>query len=173
MTSEERSQYRGQTMRIVTSLIASCLLLSGAALNAQLATKKSMTLEAARQIAAAAEAEAKKNKWNVVIAIVDDGANLVYLQKMDETQIGSIEVAQEKARTAVKFKRASKVFEEAVKGGRQVVLKLPGALPIEGGLPLMSDGKVIGAIGVSGVQSNEDGIIAAAGEAAFSRMAAR
>ena len=160
-------------MRIVTTLVASLALLGSSALHAQLATKKTMTLEAARQIAAAAEAEARKNKWNVVIAIVDDGANLVYLQKMDETQIGSIEVAQEKARTAVKFKRASKVFEDAVKGGRQVVLKLPGALPIEGGLPLMIDGKMVGAIGVSGVQSNEDGIIAAAGVETFNRMAAR
>jgi len=160
-------------MRIVTTLVASLALLGASALNAQLATKKTMTLEAAKQIAAAAESEARKNKWNVVIAIVDDGANLVFLQKMDETQIGSIEVAQEKARTAVKFKRASKVFEEAVKGGRQVVLKLPGALPIEGGLPLMIDGKVVGAIGVSGVQSNEDGIIAAAGVETFNRMAAR
>lgn len=160
-------------MRIVTTLIASFALLGASAMNAQLATKKTMTLEAAKQIAAAAESEARKNKWNVVIAIVDDGANLVFLQKMDETQIGSIEVAQEKARTAVKFKRASKVFEEAVKGGRQVVLKLPGALPIEGGLPLMIDGKVVGAIGVSGVQSNEDGIIAAAGVETFNRMAAR
>lgn len=160
-------------MKIVTTLIASFALWGASAMNAQLATKKTMTLEAAKQIAAAAESEARKNKWNVVIAIVDDGANLVFLQKMDETQIGSIEVAQEKARTAVKFKRASKVFEEAVKGGRQVVLKLPGALPIEGGIPLMIDGKMVGAIGVSGVQSNEDGIIAAAGVEAFNRMAAR
>lgn len=160
-------------MRIAATLFTFLMLAGTGVLPAQLATKKNMTLEAAKQIAVAAEAEARKNKWNVVIAIVDDGANLVYLQKMDETQIGSIEVAQEKARTAVKFKRASKVFEDAVKGGRQVVLKLPGALPIEGGLPLMMDGKVIGAIGVSGVQSNEDGIIAAAGVAAFSRMSAR
>jgi glc operon protein GlcG len=160
-------------MRIAATFCIVLMLAGTSVMSAQLATKKSMTLEAAKQIAAAAEAEARKNKWNVVIAIVDDGANLVYLQKMDETQIGSIEVAQEKARTAVKFKRASKVFEDAVKGGRQVVLKLPGALPIEGGLPLTMDGKVIGAIGVSGVQSNEDGIIAAAGVAAFSRMEAR
>lgn len=160
-------------MRIAATFFTFLMLAGTSVLPAQLASKKSMTLEAAKQIAGAAEAEARKNKWNVVIAIVDDGANLVYLQKMDETQIGSIEVAQEKARTAVKFKRASKVFEDAVKNGRQVVLKLPGALPIEGGLPLMMDGKVIGAIGVSGVQSNEDGIIAAAGVAAFSRMGAR
>ncbi|MBS1830458.1 MAG: heme-binding protein [Acidobacteria bacterium] len=157
-------------MKIATTLMMSLLLLGAASAQAQLASKKGMTLEAAKQIAAAAEAEARKNKWNVVIAIVDDGANLVYLQKMDETQIGSIEVAQEKARTAVKFKRPSKAFEDAVKGGRQVVLKLPGALPVEGGIPLMLDGRVVGAIGVSGVQSNEDGIIAAAGVEAFGKM---
>lgn len=150
--------------------MTSLLLLGAGSAQAQLASKKGMTLEAAKQIAAAAEAEARKNKWNVVIAIVDDGANLVYLQKMDETQIGSLEVAQEKARTAVKFKRPSKAFEDAVKGGRQVVLKLPGALPVEGGIPLMMGGKVVGAIGVSGVQSNEDGIIAAAGVEAFGKM---
>ncbi|MFN7933675.1 MAG: heme-binding protein [Bryobacteraceae bacterium] len=157
-------------MKIATTLMTSLLLLGAASAQAQLASKKGMTLEAAKQIAAAAETEARKNKWNVVIAIVDDGANLVYLQKMDETQIGSVEVAQEKARTAVKFKRPSKALEDAVKGGRQVVLKLPGALPVEGGIPLMLDGKVVGAIGVSGVQSNEDGIIAAAGVEAFGKM---
>lgn len=157
-------------MKIATTLMTSLLLLGTASAYGQLASKKGMTLEAAKQIASAAEAEARKNRWNVVIAIVDDGANLVYLQKMDETQIGSIEVAQEKARTAVKFKRPSKALEDAVKGGRQVVLKLPGALPVEGGIPLMLDGKVVGAIGVSGVQSNEDGIIAAAGVEAFGKM---
>jgi uncharacterized protein GlcG (DUF336 family) len=137
----------------------------------QLASKKSLTLAAAKQIAAAAEAEAIKNKWTVVIAIVDDGANLVYLQRIDGTQIGSIEVAQEKARSAVKFKRPTKTFEENLVGGRQAILKLPGAMPVEGGLPLMIDGVVLGAIGVSGVTSQQDGVIAAAGLAAFEKMA--
>jgi uncharacterized protein GlcG (DUF336 family) len=145
------------------------LVLSGAAL-AQLATKKALTLVAAKEIAAAAEAEAVKNKWNVVIAVVDDGGHLVYLQRMDETQIGSVEVAQEKARTAVRFKRPSKALEDAVAGGRNVVLRLPGALPVEGGLPLTADGKIIGAIGVSGVTSQQDGQIAAAGVAALAKM---
>lgn len=137
---------------------------------ADLATKKTMTLAAAKKIAAAAEAEAVKNKWPVVIAILDDGANLVYLQKMDTTQIGSIDVAIAKAASAVKFKRPSKAFEEAVAGGRQAILKLPGAIPVEGGLPLMSDGVVIGAIGVSGVTSQQDGQIAGAGAAEFAKM---
>lgn len=134
-----------------------------AGLFAQLGSKRSMTLEAAKQIAAAAEAEARKNNWNVVIAVLDDGANLVYLQRMDETQIGSVDVAIAKAASAVKFKRPTKAFEDALKGGRQAILGLPGALPVEGGLPLTSDGKIIGAIGVSGVQSFEDAQIAKAG----------
>ena len=138
--------------------------------SAQLGTKKSMTLAAAKQIAAAAEAEAVKNNWTVVIAVVDDGANLVYLQKADNTQIGSIEIAQEKAKTSVRLKRPTKALEDVVLGGRNTVLKAPGVLPIEGGLPLMIDGVVVGAIGVSGVTSQQDGVVAAAGAAAFEKM---
>ncbi len=130
---------------------------------AELTTKKALNLAAAKEIAAAAEKEARANKWNVVIVVVDEGANLIYLQRMDETQIGSIDVAIAKAQSAVKFKRPTKVFEDALKGGRQAILKLPGAIPVEGGLPIQADGRVIGAIGVSGVQSFEDAQIAAAG----------
>ena len=89
----------------------------------------------------AAEAEARKNNWNVVICVVDDGANLMYLQKMDGTQIGSVDIAQMKARTAIKMKRPSKVLEDAVAGGRNAVLKLPDVLPVEGGVPLVIDGR--------------------------------
>lgn len=130
---------------------------------AELTTKKALNLAAAKELAAAAEKEARANKWNVVIAVVDEGANLIYLQRMDETQIGSIDVAIAKAQSAVKFKRPTKLFEDALKGGRQAILKLPGAIPVEGGLPIQADGRVIGAIGVSGVQSFEDAQIAAAG----------
>ncbi|MBM3766142.1 MAG: heme-binding protein [Acidobacteria bacterium] len=136
----------------------------------QLSSKKALNLEAAKKIAAAAEAEARKNNWNVVICIVDDGANLIYLQKMDGTQIGSVDIAQMKARTAIKMKRPSKVLEDAVAGGRNAVLKLPDVLPVEGGLPLMAGTDFIGAIGVSGVTSQQDGQIAAAGVAAASAM---
>jgi uncharacterized protein GlcG (DUF336 family) len=149
------------------------LALAAALPAADLATKKALTLEVAKQIAAAAEAEAAKNKWTVVICVVDDGANLIYLQRMDETQIGSVEVAQEKARTAVRFKRPSKALEDAVVGGRMAVLKLPGATPVEGGIPLMADGKLIGAIGVSGVTSQQDGQVAAAGVAALAKIVGR
>ena len=139
--------------------------------NAQLATKKALTLDAAKKIAEAAHAEAVANKWTMVIAIVDDGANLIYLERADGTQIGSVEVAQEKAKTAVKFKRATKVLEDAVAGGRNAILKLPGALPVEGGVPLMIDGVVLGAIGVSGATSAQDGQVAAAGVKVFEEMA--
>ena len=142
-------------------------------LSAQLATRKALTLDVAKQIAAAAEAEAKKNSWNVVIAIFDEGGNLIYLQRMDETQIGSIEVAQRKALSAIKFKRPTKAFEEALVGGRQAILSLPGAVPVEGGLPITHEGRVIGAIGVSGVTSQQDGQIAKAGVDALAKIAGK
>jgi uncharacterized protein GlcG (DUF336 family) len=130
---------------------------------ADLATRKAITLEVAKQMAAASEAEALRNKWNVVITIVDEGANVIYLQRMDETQIGSIDVAIQKAQSAIKFKRPTKAFEDAVAGGRTAVLRLPGAMPVEGGLPISVDGRIIGAIGVSGVTSQQDAQIAKAG----------
>ena len=154
-------------MRRLVGLALLLTALTGSTMNAQLATKKAMTLAAAKQIAAAAEAEAAKNKWTMVIAVIDDGGNLVYLERMDGTQIGSVDVAIQKAQSAVKFKRPTKVFEEALKGGRQAILRLPGALPVEGGVPIVVDGQVIGAIGVSGAQSTEDGQCAAAGIAAL------
>ena len=155
-------------MKLLTTLLLLSML-PMAAVAAELANKKALTLQIAKQIAAAAEAEAVKNGWTVVIAILDDGANLIYLQRMDETQIGSIEVAQAKGRSAVMFKRPTKAFEDGLAGGRQALLKLPGAIPIEGGIPLMVDGKLVGAIGVSGVQSNQDGQIAQAGANAFNK----
>ena len=133
----------------------------------ELATKKVLTLEAAKLMAAAAQAEAKKNSWNMVICVVDDGGYLIYLERMDGTQLGSVQVAQDKARTAVLFKRPSKALEEAVAGGRTVVMKLAGATPVEGGIPVMVETQLIGAIGVSGATSPQDGQVAAAGVAAL------
>ncbi len=153
-------------MRIAISLALAALFSTGAALAQDLTTKKSLNLAFAKKIAAAAEAEARKNNWNVVIAVLDEGANLIYLQRMDGTQIGSIDVAIAKGASAIKFKRPTKVFEEAVKGGRNAILALPGAIPVEGGEPITADGNIIGAVGVSGVQSDQDGIIARAGTAA-------
>ena len=155
-------------MRIL--LLAVPLLALSLAAPAQLTTKKALTLDAARKIAAAAEVEAKKNNWNVVITVVDDGGVLLYLERMDGTQIGSVDIAQMKARTAIKMKRPSKALEDAVAGGRNAVLKLPDVLPVEGGLPLTVDGQFVGAIGVSGVTSAQDGQIAAAGVAALASM---
>ena len=125
--------------------------------------KNALTLADAKQIAAAAEAEALKNNWRVTIAVLDDGGNLLFLQRIDEAPLGSIVVAQEKARTALLFKRPTKVFEEIIASGRTAMLTLPGATPIEGGLPLLNNGQLIGAIGVSGVQSPQDAQIAGAG----------
>ena len=120
-------------------------------------------IDAARKVAAAAIAEGKKNGWTVAAAIVDPGGNLVYFERIDGTQNGSSVVAQEKARTAAAFKRPSKMFEDAVKAGNTQFLKLPGALPIDGGLPLVMDGKIVGAVGVSGAASAQDAQCAKAG----------
>lgn len=125
--------------------------------------KKALSLADAKQIAAASEEEARNNQWSVTIAILDDGGNLLYLQRMDEAPMGSIVVAQEKARTAFLFKRSTKSIEDVIVGGRSVMLRLPGATPIEGGLPLLNDGHMVGSIGVSGVQSPQDAQVARAG----------
>jgi glc operon protein GlcG len=157
-------------LRMILGMTLLGLLLNGATASAQLMDKKALSLEVAKKIAAAAEEEAIKNKWPMAIVIVDDGGHLVYLQRIDDTQIGSIEVAIQKAKSAVNYKRPTKVFEEAVTGGRNVVLVLPGAIPIEGGLPLAVDGKVIGAIGVSGATAQQDGQVAKAGADAMSKI---
>ena len=127
--------------------------------------KPALSLADAKAVANVARAKAEENNWNVVIAIVDEGGHLMLLERMDYTQLGSIEVAQEKAKTAYLFRRPTKKLEEAVLGGRTIILNLPHATPIEGGVPLMNKGEMIGAIGVSGVQSSQDGLIAEAGAA--------
>jgi glc operon protein GlcG len=130
-------------------------------------TKPILTLEEARLIAAAAEAEARANNWNVTIAVVDDGGHLLYLQRSHDTQFGSVETAIMKANAAVAFKRPTKTSEDAVLSGRLIHLALPGVIPADGGLPVLCDGVVIGGIGVSGVRSFQDGQIAQAGVAAL------
>ena len=147
------------------------LALATSLAQAQLATKKAITLDLAKKIADAAHAEAVANQWTMVVTVIDDGGNIIYLQKADGTQIGSIDVAVEKARSAVKFKRPTKAFEDVLAGGRTAILKLPGALPVEGGVPLMLDGVVLGAIGVSGATSAQDGQCAAAGVKVFEKLA--
>lgn len=125
-------------------------------------------LEQAEKVMAAALQEAKNNNWMMAIAIVDTGGKLVLFKKIDHTQIGSIDVAIGKATTANNFKRPSKALEDAVAGGGLGlrVLSLPGVTPLEGGELIMHDGKIIGAIGVSGGSSTQDGQVARAGTAA-------
>ena len=126
-----------------------------------------LSLEDAKRVAAAARAEAEKNGWAIVIAVVDDGGHLMYLERMDGTQKASSRIAVEKGRTAILFKRPTKAIEDNVLEGRTVMMGLPGAVPLEGGVPLMKDGQFVGGIGVSGVQSFQDGIVARAGAAAL------
>mgnify|MGYP001152456248 FL=1 len=132
-----------------------------------MASKPVLTLEDAKRVAAAAEAEAKSNEWKVSIAVVDDGGHLLYLQRSHDTRFGSVETALAKARMAAALHMPTKASEDAVMGGRLIHLALPGVIPAEGGVPLLRDGVVIGALGISGVRSAQDGEIAAAGLAAL------
>jgi len=132
---------------------------------------ESVNLETAKKIAAAGEAFAIKNQWTVVIAIVDTGGNTVLLQRMDNTQIGSVDVALGKARTANNFKRPTKAFEDAIAGGAAGarVLSIDGVYAIEGGEPIISNGKIIGGIGVSGMSSTQDEEVVKAGLSALNK----
>lgn len=122
-----------------------------------------INLETAKKVAAGASAEARRNGWNVAIAIVDNHGLLVYYEMADDTQTASPAIAVEKAKTSATFRRPSREFEDNIASGRVAVLGLPGATPIEGGLPLVAGGKMIGAIGVSGVLSGQDAQVARAG----------
>jgi glc operon protein GlcG len=124
----------------------------------------SIGLEMAKQLAAPAIAEARKNQWTMAVAIVDISGTLVYYEKMDDTQTGSADVSILKARSAALFKRPTKAFQDglAAGGAGLRILTLKGAIPIEGGAPIVVDGKIIGAIGVSGGTSDQDGVVAAA-----------
>jgi uncharacterized protein GlcG (DUF336 family) len=115
-------------------------------------------LDAAKKVAAPAIAEALKNKWTVAVAIVDPAGVLVYYEKMDNTQVGSADIAIEKARTAARFKRPTKALQDALAagGGGLRILGLRDLTPVEGGIPLLIDGKIVGAIGVSGMASDQD-----------------
>jgi len=130
----------------------------------------SITLAQAKKVAAAALEPARMNQWTMVIAIVDPGGHLVYLEKLDQTQVGSVEVAVAKAKSSAIFKRSTKMFQERLAGGGDglLVLRLKDAIPVEGGLPILVDGKLVGALGVSGGSSAEDEVCAEAGAAALS-----
>jgi uncharacterized protein GlcG (DUF336 family) len=124
-------------------------------------------LEQAKRLVAAAGRAARERNFNMAFAVVEPSGSLVLFERMDGTQYGSVAVAQEKARTAVMFRRPTKAFEEAVAGGRTAVLSLPGVAAIEGGTPIIVGGRIVGAIGVSGGSSAQDGEIAAAALAAL------
>ena len=125
----------------------------------------SINLESAKKAVAGAVAEARKNNWNMAVAVVDPGGYLVYFEKMDGTQTGSVDLSIEKARTAALFRRPTKVFQDGVAAGGEGVrlLRLTGAIPIDGGVPIIVDGKLIGGIGVSGGAGEQDGQVAKAG----------
>lgn len=158
------------------ALLLACSLAAGSVFAATSASAQSAPMpygaplgyEAAKKAMAAAEAEAKKNNWPVAIAILDTTGTLVMFSKLDNTQIGSVAIAEGKAKTALDFRRPSKAFQDVVAGGG-AGLRILGAsniLPFEGGVPIVVDGKIVGSIGVSGVQSSEDAMVAMAGATA-------
>jgi len=149
----------------VAAAVAAATCIPAAAQQATPPYGAPISLEQAKKVIAAAEAEAQKNNLFVVITVVDTGGYVVATHRLDNTQLGSIPVAEGKARTAVLFRRSSKAFEDAIAGGGigLRVLGLQGAVPYEGGVPIMVDGKIIGAIGVSGMLPQQDGQVANAG----------
>ena len=124
-----------------------------------------ISADAAKKVAAAAVAEAHKNSWNMAVAVTDPNGELVYFEKMDGTQTGSVDVSIQKSRSAARYKRPTKAWQDVLAGGGDGlrVLRLEGAIPVEGGLPLVVDGKIIGAVGCSGSTSANDGIACKAG----------
>ena len=154
------------------SIVVCALLAAGALMPVQAAAQgqpnmygPTITADQAKTVAAAAVAEAKKNQWTMAVAIVDTAGDLVYFEKMDNTQVGSVDVAIVKARSSARFKRPTKAFQDALAAGGEGwrILSLDGAVAVEGGLPLIVGGKIIGAIGASGGASQQDGVTAAAG----------
>jgi glc operon protein GlcG len=148
-----------RTLVLAATMVA---VVTGTAL-AQLIEKKALALEGAKKIAVAAETKAKAEGARVVIAVVDEGGSLLLLERLDDTQVASVNVGIDKARTAAIFRRPSKVFEDQVRDGRVAALALHGAVPLQGGVPIIVEGKVIGAIGVSGETPQQDEDIAKAG----------
>jgi uncharacterized protein GlcG (DUF336 family) len=153
---------------VISVVLAAAVLAVAASASAQAPPPPygpAITLEQAKKVMAGAEAEAKKNNWNVVIAILDSGGNIVMLTRMDGTQFGSVEVAREKAYSAVAFRRPTKAFQDLVgQGGANLrLLKVPGASVLEGGIPIVVGGQLVGGVGVSGVTSQQDAQIGQAG----------
>jgi len=157
-------------LRVVSKFLPLFVVITSLAMEAQMMPNPygpPVSVEAAKKAAAAALAEAVKNHWTMAVAVVDPNGTLVYYEKMDNTQLGSAQVSIDKARSAALFKRPTKALQDALSsGGAGIrVMALQGAVPIEGGVPILAEGKVIGAIGVSGDSSDHDGICAQAGAA--------
>jgi uncharacterized protein GlcG (DUF336 family) len=160
---------RRYLLRVGTALFVAVGLLASAFAQMPNPYGAPISLEDAKKAAAPALAEAVKNHWAMAVAIVDPSGNLVYYEKMDATQIGSANVAIDKARSAALFKRPTKTYQDALAAGGDGmrILRLQGAIPIEGGVPLLVDGKIAGAIGVSGGTAAQDGQCANAGASAL------
>ncbi len=152
---------------IAGALFAAALSFSAQAQVPQYGTE--INLEQAKKIIAAGQVEARKNGWPVAIAVVDNHGSLIALETMDNTQYASVRVAMDKAKSAAMYRRSTKVFQDLVAGAGAGtrVLNLHGASAVEGGLPIMMGGKIVGGVGVSGVNSDQDGVVAAAGAAAL------
>lgn len=155
-------------MKVLTHILSATLLLASTTLGTQAQEsltldKKVLSLAAARKIVAAAEAEARARTLGVVIVVVDDTGNVIMLTRMDTAQVASVNVGIGKARTAAIYRRPSRVFEEQIKNGRIAALALADATPLQGGVPIVIDGKVVGAVGVSGDSPQADEEIAIAG----------
>jgi uncharacterized protein GlcG (DUF336 family) len=150
------------------ALVALLALTTVRSVQSQTADQKVLTLEGAQTIADAALAEARRNSWNVAVAVVDAHGELVLFVKMNDVQQGSVDIALGKARTAARMRRPTKALDDAITGGRLALLGVDGLTPLEGGVPILFEGKVIGAVGVSGMSSAQDAQVAAAGiRAAF------
>jgi uncharacterized protein GlcG (DUF336 family) len=152
--------------RLLSLLVIPVMLFAAASVSAQAPPPygAAITLDQAKKVMAGAEAEAKKNNWPVVIVILDSGGNLVMLQRLDNAQWGSIDIAREKARSAVALRRPTKALQDAVaQGGANLRLLSIGYSVLEGGIPIVVDGKLVGSVGVSGVTSQQDAQIAQAG----------
>jgi glc operon protein GlcG len=157
------------TLRTVLAIALAVTCASSALAQPPMSYGPSITADAAKKLAAPAIAEARKNNWMMAVAIVDPAGDLVYFEKMDDTQAGSTVIAIDKARSAARFKRETKAFQDALAAGGAGlrILGLTGAVPVDGGIPLILNGKVVGAIGASGGTSEQDGQVARAGASAL------
>lgn len=157
------------TSRPIAVLAALFLVSMSAPAAAQTRDVRVVDADGARRALLAAEAEAKKNGWAMSIAVVDPSGELIGFLRMDGASPGSIDISRAKARTAARFRRPTKAFEESVAGGRTAILSFEGVVTVEGGVPIVIGGAVVGAVGVSGASSAQDGLVAAAGVAAVPR----